>query len=80
MKQQQQQQQRQRQGAAPGVGTALAKALKQAKGRVGAPAVVAAALGELRRPQGENLGAGVLLLDVLDSVELVGIPRCSSSC
>lgn len=49
----------------------LSKALQQAKGNSRAPAVVAAALGALRMPQGGMLGSGVLLLNLLDSVQLV---------
>lgn len=78
-------QQRQRQREPAGTDAAasvkaaggLLKAIQQAKGRLRAPAVVAEALRALRRPQREGIGHGVLLLDMLDSVELVS--NCSSS-
>lgn len=55
--------------------TGLAKAIQQAKGNLRAPTVIAEAIRVLRRPQGKAVSNGVLLLDVLDSVELV----CSKS-
>ncbi|CDJ39507.1 nucleoside diphosphate kinase, putative [Eimeria tenella] len=85
VKQQQQQQQPLHQGsttgatphavAAGGAVTGLAKAIQQAKGNLRAPTVIAEAIRVLRRPQGKAVSNGVLLLDVLDSVELV----CSKS-
>ncbi|CDJ69342.1 hypothetical protein ENH_00067540 [Eimeria necatrix] len=85
VKQQQQQQQPPHQGstagaapqaaAAAGAATGLMKAIQQAKGNLRAPTVIAEAIRALRRPQGKAVSNGVLLLDVLDSVELV----CSKS-
>ena len=85
VKQQRQRQHEQGSAATETAGTTkpargLAKAIQQANGRLRAPAVVAEALRALRRPQSEGLGNGVLLLDMLDSVELVSNFRsCSSS-
>ncbi|CDI79240.1 nucleoside diphosphate kinase, putative [Eimeria acervulina] len=75
VKQQRQRQHEQGSAATETAGTTkpargLAKAIQQANGRLRAPAVVAEALRALRRPQSEGLGNGVLLLDMLDSVEL----------
>ncbi|CDJ50866.1 nucleoside diphosphate kinase, putative [Eimeria brunetti] len=57
-------------GAKAGAAGKLAKVIHQAKGKLRAPAVVAEALRALRTPQGDSVGNGVLLLDMLDSVEL----------
>ncbi|CDI87040.1 hypothetical protein EPH_0071750 [Eimeria praecox] len=75
-------QQRQRQHELGPASGGLSKAIQQAKGRLRAPAVVAEALRALRKPQVESVGNGVLLLDMLDSVELVSksSSKQSSSC